>query len=453
MGDFLKRNFLKDVDGFALGLFRAIFGAFMVYEISFFQSAQFVEIGILAPFGTFEYDFFEWVQPLSLSSMKLVMFLLFVSAVCITLGLLFRPAAIIFTILFTYLLFLGKGHYNNHFYLFCLIPFYLIFTKADRNFSLRSFKKNPDVSRDIPYWNYQVLRLQLFIAYFYGGLSKLNSDWMNCKEPINTIVRLNFPDSILSSDFMVNFLNYGGVFFDLGIGFLLLFRKTRWFAFFGVITFNLLNGLVLFDDIGIFPFVMIFATIVFFDPEEEWIQKLKSVFISGTYRDEKKERQFSKMGAALTFLSVFLFLQLLIPLRFMALDGNTNWTGIGRKFSWRMKIQTRQLTQFKMKAVNKKTGQLSGMDEASLLKSKFVNTLQYRYMRENPVMIWQFAQYLNKKNLEDTGTELELYFNVKVEYNGREEQLIIDPEVDLVAAKYDPLGTNDWIMPLEGSCD
>lgn len=450
MNEFINKNLLKRVDGFSLGVFRAIFGTFMVYEILYFQSVKFVELGIVGPIGVFEYDFLEWIQPLPEGVLKGLMFVLLIAAAAIALGVLFKPATIIFTIGFSYLLFLGKGHYNNHFYLFCLIAFYLSFTKADRNFSLRRSKEGDN--REVPLWNLQLFRASLFITYFYGGLAKINSDWISCQEPVRSLMTQFMGNSTLNTEWFTYLITFGGLAFDLLIGFLLFSRRTRIIGLVGVVVFNLMNAQVLFNDIGIFPYVMIFSTIVFFDPEGKWIQNLKSK-LRRSEKSSSKQRapEFEKTTPAFRFLVIFMIFQLIFPFRSALLPGDTNWTGIGRKFSWRMKVQSRQLVDWQIIAINKETGQESQLPQDQLLS--MVNTLQFRYMAENPVMIWQFAQYLSKNTLKKELEGYALHARVLVRYNGRSPQYVIDPSVDLITAEYDPLGQNDWIMPLEAGCE
>jgi len=450
MQDLFNNVLLRKVDGFSLGVFRALFGAFMIYEIAYFQSAQFVEMGVLGPIGTFEYDFLTWIQPLSEGGMQGLMLLLLLSAVGICLGVFFKPASILFTIGFTYLLFLGKGHYNNHFYLFCLIAFYFCFTQADRNFSLR--KTSTDADRSVPLWNLQLFRAAFFITYFYGGLSKLNPDWVSCQEPIRSLLGATAsPSSTFNSEWFIHLLAYGSIAIDLSIGFLLLAKRTRVIGVVAVVIFNLLNALVLFDDIGIFPYVMLCGTLVFFEPEGKFVHRFRNRVVK-TSRKKKKtvDVQYASKKPVLYFLIAFMVLQLLLPFRSALLPGNSNWTGIGRKFSWRMKIQSRQVVEWKLVAINRETGVESELPQDQLFS--MVNTLQYRYMAENPVMVWQFAQYLSQRTLKKELVGYSLHARIKVVYNGREPQYLIDPNVDLLTAKYDPLQANSWIMPISEGC-
>lgn len=444
----LTDQILKPVDGFSLGLFRALFGLLMVYEVSYFISVDFVGLGITGPIGTFEYDYLEWIQPLPESMLKLLLAGLLLAAALIALGLFFRPAAILFTVGFTYLLFLGRGHYNNHFYLFCMITFFLSFTNADRCFSLKKLSEKED--RTVPLWNIQLFRFALFMTYFYGGLAKLNGDWLNCQEPVRSLINSSYSGTIWNSEWFINLITYGGLLFDLLIGFFLLIPRTRLISVIGVLFFNLTNAQFLFSDIGVFPYVMICSTIVFFDPDGELIKGIRRTLSKKSLTGKRRTEPYP-MTWSVRFLTFFLVLQLLLPFRSFLLPGDTNWTGIGRQFSWRMKVQARQVHEFRFVAKDKNTGQEFELPQDQLLS--MINTMQRRYMAENPVMVWQFAQYLSTRTLKTELRGYSLHAYINVTYNGHEPQYVIDPTVDLIAADYNPLKENTWILPLTSTCN
>jgi hypothetical protein len=443
-----KALLLKPVSGFSLGIFRALFGALMVYEVGYFMSVDFVGLGIVGPIGTFEYDFLGWIQPLPEPALRGLLIILLLAAACISLGMFFRPASILFTIGFTYLLFLGKGHYNNHFYLFCIIAFFLSFTHADKNFSFK--RLSPESDRTIPLWNLQLFRFALFLTYFYGGLAKLSGDWLSCQQPVRSLIDSGWSGTIWNTEGFIAFITYGGLLFDLAIGFLLLIKKTRLLSMVGVVVFNLTNALFLFNDIGVFPYVMICSTIVFFDPDGDIIERLKKKLVVKKGKQPKPRTEYYPATKSLYLLIAFIGIQLLLPFRSFLLPGDANWTGIGRQFSWRMKVQARQVHEFRFVAVNKETGQQFDLPEDQLLS--MINTMQRRYISENPVMAWQFAQYLSQRTLKKELQGYSLHALINVTYNGHDPQYMIDPSVDLITARYDPLGKNDWILPLKSSC-
>ena len=86
--------------------------------------------------------------------------------------------------------------------------------------------------------------------------------------------RADFPvvGPFFTTEWAAYFFSYGGLSFDLGIGFVLLWRKTRWLGILAVFFFHLMNNWMF--SIGVFPFLMIGATVLFLEPDtpRKWLQ-------------------------------------------------------------------------------------------------------------------------------------------------------------------------------------
>ena len=176
------------------------------------------------------------------------------------LGIHYRLNAVLTFLGFTYFFLSDSGHYNNHFYLYCIFHFFLIFIDADRWANINDKKENL-----VPYWQVLLLRAQLFIVYFYGGIAKMSEDWFS-GYPMIYWLKLSaqkFDGSIhdfLMSQAAVYFVCYTGFLFDLLIGFVLLSRFRR-MAILPVLIFHVSNHFLW--NIGTFPFVMIASTFLF----------------------------------------------------------------------------------------------------------------------------------------------------------------------------------------------
>ena len=219
------------------------------------------------------------------------------------LGLFYRLATTLFWLAFTYVFLLDQANYLNHFYLVCLISGLLIVIPAHHTLSLarwlsptkialwvRHLPGGPSIFRrgsvpppmlsphqtatTIPYWSLLCLRLQLSIVYIYGGIAKLNYDWLG-GQPMRLWLadRLDFPvvGHLFTEEWVVYFFSYGGLLFDLCVVPLLLWPRTRPIAFLVSLIFHLTNAALF--DIGIFPWFMIAATTLFFEPEwpKQWL--------------------------------------------------------------------------------------------------------------------------------------------------------------------------------------
>ncbi len=432
----IKNYLYKPIPSTQLGLFRILFGLCLVYELFYYFSIDLLDKGLRAPAMRFTYEGLEWVQLLPGKTMEVMLFVLLLSAVCITVGIFYRTATILFFTGFSYIFFIDKSLYNNHLYLFILLCFLLIVTKADAAVSLN--KKS--LSTTLPQWHLLIFKIQIFIVYFYGGIAKLNTDWLLHHQPMHAMLQMNG----FNSSLVENFLVYGGLIFDLSIGFLLWFKRTRIIGIIGVVFFNISNAII-FNDIGVFPFFMIMATILFFEPDV--IHQLISKKQATKKKDSKQKLQpvaFTPYNRVNIFLAVYLSFQLLFPFRYLLFPGNAEWYGVGQRFSWRMKIQHRDYTEMKFTVVDYTNKRLMDLDPAEYLTYAQMQTLIL-----DPKMIYQMATFLGndarKKGISGAGVRAA----VKVKFNGRSEQYIVNPETDLMKIKYNPFDLRNWVLPLK----
>ena len=69
-----------------------------------------------------------------------------------------------------------------------LLALLLSVMPAERAFSLDRMR-HPSMPAIVPRWNVLLLRVQLFIVYFYGAIAKLNPDWLRGEPMYSEIVR------------------------------------------------------------------------------------------------------------------------------------------------------------------------------------------------------------------------------------------------------------------------
>ena len=113
------------------------------------------------------------------------------------------------------------------------------------------------------------------------GLAKINSDWLLKAMPLTIWLPSKYDIPLIGQTFMqlqwVHYLmSWGGMIYDLAIPFLLLNKKTRPFAFIMVIIFHLLTKILF--PIGMFPYIMIFSALIFFDSglQKKILKKISS---------------------------------------------------------------------------------------------------------------------------------------------------------------------------------
>lgn len=442
----------KETNASTLSLFRVLFGALMIYQMVYYFRIDYVFQFVDGPEFLFQYPWLPFFGALPLVVLKVLYFGLLISAIMIMLGWFYRYAMIFFFLGITYLSFVDKTLYNNHMYLISLICFVMLFMEADNKYSLKATNK-----KTAPAWNVRLLQFLLVLVYFYGGLAKLNIDWLNGSIP-SVMIDEAKGGSFLSKNTLVALLSYGGVAFDLLIGFILLWKRTRWLGFALVIAFNLINAKFLFDDIGLFPYFMICSTILFFAPKKvgEWVNKILPSKKQAKVKKRKAKQSEPKTALPNVWTSVqkrtaiglgiFVIFHLIWPFRSHLFTSNPEWTGHGSRFAWRMKMQTKKAETFKMTITDGPDGAPQEIDYQS-----FLSLNQRKQLLTDPFLIVQFAKYLREKAIrKGMATDPIIKATVMVSYNKRPAQLYIDPNTDLTKVDMSPFADYEkWIMPLQ----
>ncbi len=245
-----------------LALLRIAFGLVMLISTIRFMAKGWVYEFYIAPKVFFPFYGFEWVRPLPAAGMYTVFVVMATAALFILLGLFYRAATIVFFITFVYVELLDKSYYLNHYYFVTLISFLLLFVPAHRYWSLDVLRKPGLKVTRVPAWTVDIFRLQLFLVYFFAGLSKLNHDWLIDAEPLR--IWLPAYGGWWRQLWVAYTMSWAGALFDLSIGFLLWWGRTRLAAYVLVVLFHVLTAMLF--KIGMFPYIMIAATLVFFEP-------------------------------------------------------------------------------------------------------------------------------------------------------------------------------------------
>ena len=195
-------------------------------------------------------------------------------------------------------------------------------------------------------------------------------------------------------------------------------------------------------SIGIFPWLMVAATAIFFEPRtlrrllERLMFRPSSIAATAT---PPIVASVPRVLAAIAL--VYLILQITIPFRHWCYPGNVNWTEQGHRFSWRMKLRTKDgWVSFLVR--DPKTGQVWTVDQ-----DDFLDERQQRKMAGVPDMIHQFAQYLAQRWRERGHDGVRVEVRAFTSLNGRKHQLLIDPKVDLSSEPRSLLPAS-WILPL-----
>jgi len=435
----------EPIDIASLVFFRIGFGIMMLIEVCRYVNFNWVEKYWIDPVFFFTYEGFHWVQPWDGNGMYLHFFALGILAIFITLGLFYRFSTIAFFVGFSYIFLLDKANYLNHFYLIMLFSFLLCFIPAHRYFSIDS-RLNPKIhSSKIARWCLWILVFQLGVVYFYGGIAKINPDWLN-GEPMRKWIldSADFPiiGKYFTQSWAAYFFSYSGLLLDLLIVPFLLWKRTRIFAFIAITLFHIINSQIF--SIGIFPWLAIAATTIFFEPD--WIRKRINKFPSLTKKwhfAAPDNFQITPIKSGFKFfLILYIAVQLLVPFRHFLYPGNVNWTEEGHRFSWHMKLRDK-VAKAKFVATDLVTN-----ESYDIPKGKYLSKRQRRKMENRPDMIRQYAMFLAKVYKIKEKKDVAITVNVKASLNNRPYQVLIDPTVDLSKTNYG-LERWDWILPLD----
>lgn len=445
MSRFLLKSFAP-VDISWLVLFRILFGCVMLVEVIRYFAYDWIEIFNASDFF-FGFYAFEWVKPWPPPGMHLHFAALGVSAVCLALGFCYRFMAAFFFVGFTYVFLLDETRYLNHFYLICLLTFLMIFLPAHRAWSVDAWLR-PAIRSDVtPAWTLWLMRAQIGIPYFFGGIAKLDSDWLH-GEPMRMWLaeRGHMPviGPHVHEEWLVYFFVIGGLLLDLFIIPGLLWRRTRWLAFCAAASFHLLNSQLF--HIGIFPWLMLGATFIFFPPDAPrcFLRKLDFSSRPAATPDSRGHAAvpwWRPRRLVIAAVALYLTAQVLLPLRHFGYPGNVHWTEEGHRFSWHMKLRTKSGDAL-FDLASPATGRTWLVDPLDHLSES-----AYAKMTTHPDMILQYAHYLAMQKRREGFPDIEVRARAMVSLNGRPPRPLVDPRVDL-AQEPRTLAHAAWILPL-----
>ena len=249
-----------------LAVFRIVFGLLMLGSTIRFWALGWIEDHYIRSTVQFKYYGFDWVQLLPPAGMYALHVGMILGALGIMLGYRYRLSALLFFLTFTYTELIDLTYYLNHYYFVSLISLLLIFLPANRYFSIDAWR-NPDLrSLTAPRWTILVLQFQLAVVYIFAGLAKINYAWLIEAMPLRIWLPANdtlpLIGPLLKWQYAPWLFSWAGMLYDCTIVFWLSQARTRPLAYIAVIVFHAITGLMF--QIGVFPVVMIGATLIFF---------------------------------------------------------------------------------------------------------------------------------------------------------------------------------------------
>ena len=433
---------LRPVDIAGLVLFRIGFGSLMAWWAWDYLASGRVRAVYVEPRFHFTYYGYDWVQPWPGPGMYLHFVALLLLATAIACGCCYRLSATLFAAGLTYVFLLDATNYQNHYYLILLLSWLLVILPLERAVSFDARWRPAIAGWFAPTWALWLVRFHIALPYVFGGIAKLDADWL-AGEPVRQMLAaqsgLPVIGPMLIAEWVVALVVYGGLLFDLGIVPALLWKRTRLIGYLLCVFFHVINSV--FFPIHVFPWFMIFATTVFFEPD--WPrrilggQPLESPPPSAVA--SRLSPQMTRLAAGA--LAAYCLFHIVWPLRHHVYPGHPSWTEQGHFFSWRMMLRGKT-AGVRYYLTDPATGQTWNPD-----LRPYLNADQAARFTRDPEMILHLAHFLAAEHRRETGRDAEVRALVLTSLNGRKPQLFLDPTVNLAS---EPRGFHrrEWILPL-----
>ena len=199
-----------------------------------------------------------------------------------------------------------------------------------------------------------------------------------------------------------------------------------------------------------FPYVMIASSLIFFsgvfhekylcflpcykqhqclpDDNSHWFQ-LMHVTADKVVRKTKVLTKFPKTNSSLKLwcISIYMMIQILVPLRFLLYPGPLFWTEEGYRFSWRVMLMEKSGSAY-FTIRDKSTRQAIEVNN-----KEFLTPLQEKMMSTQPDLILEYAHYLANLYKKNGMIQPEVFGEIYVTLNGKPSRLFIDSTVNLAS--------------------
>ncbi|MFM1931853.1 MAG: hypothetical protein RL226_1156 [Bacteroidota bacterium] len=436
--EFIYNQLFREVSIFPLVTLRVAFGLLLTFGALRFWLYGWIDELYVKP--AFHFHYFGLDMPELSEAAVYVVFMLFtLFSVLFTLGWFYRIVATLLFVVFTFIELMEVATYLNHYYFVSITLFFFIFVPAGRVVSIDSLLNREQRHALVPAWMVYIFLFQLSIVYFYAGIAKIHSDWLLEALPLKLWLParadLPFIGPALEWPITAYVFSWFGCLYDLLIPFVLLNKRTRAVGYIAVVVFHVLTRILF--PIGIFPWVMIAMTLVFFpaDFHERIWKRFSMVSTSKSTTISRPQRLITIAG-----LTLFFSAQLLLPWRFLLQSEKLFWDELGYRFSWRVMLMEKTGSiEFRIVTAD---GRMMIVDPDLEL-----NTLQLKQMATQPDLILQYAHHIGQRESAKHG-QVQVFADSYVNLNGRGSRPFIDPTVDLMRVT-DCGDRLTWVLPYE----
>lgn len=402
--DTFKERLFHPVSIYPLVALRICFGAAMaiwalVMMVSGHVGQLYKDTSVHFPF-----EGLEWVRPLPYEFMLLVFSALIIAALFMAAGWFFRRSALLFIVLFSYIVFCDKAAYLSYYSFVILIALMLLVSPAHRLFSLDLIRK-PHIRVDYaPGWLLLAFKLQVVMLFFFAGMAKLNYDWLFTGIPITLWLQEVFVSFGWSADVLYEkpwigiSLSWTLVLFDFVLPHFLMDTRTSQKAFWVVFLVQV-PGMLIFPT-GMFPLLVLLMCTVFLphEPIHLLVSKI-SYFLYDFFQFKgevfnpggvfmlkyKMDRLFPAIAA------VYFSIQVLLPIYLFLSWGSFQWANKAFHFSWDLHINQHRNPNIEFVKIDKLQGNSEPLEVDHL-----INPFQKKRMANDPEMLQMFLARLEQ---------------------------------------------------------
>lgn len=430
-------------DSASLAALRILVGAMMAFGLARFVAQGWVEKVLIEPTYFFKYPGFEW----TVVGPPWVLYTHFAvtagAAVCVSLGLFYRPAIVVYFLGFLYLQLLDVTLYLNHYHLVILVSGIFCLLPLGERASLDVWLGRRPRRATVPAWMIYLLRLQVTVVYLHAALAKAQPDWLLHAQPLGIWLRARSEVPVLGDLFAQPWapmlFSWGGFLYDLTIWIFLLVPRTRGWAYLAVLGFHGCTWLLF--DIGMFPVIMAVLTTVFFEPN--WPTRIRDRLRRRLGESPPAPRASGArpvslgLAAALVLYSAF---QLLFPLRSHLMSDSVLWTELGMRYSWKVMVREKN-GDVTYRVRSKVTGR-----EWQVPAEKYLTWRQLSDMSGQPDLIMDLGKHVAWDFRRRGLGPVEVRVDAWVSLNGRPARRLVDPTIDVETIDR-AHGMSAWIAP------
>jgi len=442
----------EPIDCSTLILFRLLYaGLIFIYAIPFWMKpGEYIKEWDFIP----TYSFLRFMENWPALDLSIALTFVCVGSLGLFSGFCYRLSAIVFFLAYTSVYVFIPVIYNNHYYLISLLAFWWIFINGDAQLSLDSLWRSNLPKKTIPRWHLLVMQLHISMVYFFGGVAKINSDWLQ-GEPMRYWLKNqhDFPilGPLLLHEHAGLAIAWLGLIFDLVIPFLLIYKPTRVLAICLTFMFHLMNTRLF--HIGIFPYMMLGTNILYLEPETPrrwwfWLRGIKTDAAPDIAQTPKTRAVTPRQKAIVAALGCYFLLHCFMPFRHHFYRGHVEWTEEAKNFSWRMMLSNKQIDFFAVHVIDV-DGRQWVVNHA---QEKYLSEVQHRSYSTmgNPRHMACFARFIKQEAIRKKGmTNPRVHVLSICSLNGRPHQFLVNPFVDLATAEVPVFSTPEWVVPLQ----